>query len=117
MRQIFYPSLGGHYNILPYTGKLLLNRSQLPVYSNNHGLALTNLVYIEVGDNTRNDYPCELHLVLVLGCGCLITGFRALFSSVSLWPAKRLKVGAFLGSYFEPRMLMNTGCHTRSVRI
>ena len=117
MRQILYPSLGGHYNILPCIGKLLLNRSQLSAHSNNRGLALPNLVCIQVGDNTLNDYPCELHLVLVLSCGCLITRFRALFSSVSLWLVKRLRVGAFLGSYFELRMLMKTGLHTRSVRI
>ena len=101
MQQIFYSSLGGHYNVLPRIGKILLNRSQLSVNSDNRVLALPNLVYIEVVDNTWNHYPCELRLVLTFRCGCLITGFRALFSSVSLWLVKRLKVGAFLSSGCE----------------
>jgi len=63
MRQIFHPSLGGHPSILSRIGKF----TQLLTNSNNHVLALPNLAYIQVVDNTRNDRHCKLQLVLAFG--------------------------------------------------
>jgi len=60
MRQIFHSSLGGHLDILPRIGRF----SQLLVNSNNRVLALPNLAYTQVVDNTRNDRHCKLQLVL-----------------------------------------------------